>query len=109
MSDKISIDYNAVYATCAEKCAQLAAQKDELEREYKQLRQCLDTMDGGTNARINAALVLNERKAAVLCELLQKLLYFMETSAKQYEADEQVLARGFETSMTQGTKQGGTA
>jgi len=105
MSGKISIDYNAVYAKTAQLCAQLAEKKDSLEREYAQLRQNLQTMDGSANAEINFLMEKNRRKADIICELLQKLAQFIDASAKQYEEDEQKLVQGYQLGQDAGTGQ----
>jgi len=95
MSDKIAIQYEAVYAECAEVCAGLSEDIMALNAEYTQLREDAHGMDGRANADFNEALAMNRMKADISCTALQAMLQFLELSSRQVEEDEMILKASY--------------
>jgi len=91
MSDKISIQYDAVYTKVAELCNHIDGHLLEMESEYRNLQTCLQGMDSKTNATYCETMIQNQMKTRITCETLYNLLKFMDLSAKQVEYDEKVL------------------
>ena len=95
MSGKIMIQYDAVYAKTAELRSRLEVELREMEGFYRQMETVIHDMDSRTNAVFTEAMMENQRKAKVTTEALDKLLMFIELSARQVEHDELMLRGTF--------------
>jgi len=100
MSDKITIQYEAVYNQSAAHCAELGTEVADLIAEYAQLHQDAQTMDGRANADYHGVLAVNRKKGEITCELLQRLLQFIELSSRQVEEDEMILKASYTLGQT---------
>ena len=102
MSDKIAIQYQAVYSACAEMCAELEETYAAVETEYAHLERCAQGLDGRANAELCQAMMANRKKAQVTCEALTRLYKFIESSAKQVEEDEAIIKSSFNLGQSTG-------
>ena len=95
MSDKIAIQYDAVYAKCAQLCANLDAAMANMDSKYALIRNDIQGMDSRANAVLSEAMIKNRNKAQMTCDVLKHLLGFMEKSSKQVEEDEKILKASY--------------
>jgi hypothetical protein len=102
MSDKIAIQYDAVYSKTAELCSVMDYQLLEMEAEYRQLHTRLHGMDSKTNATFAETMTKNQKKAKIACETLQNLLIFIENSSKSMEYLEEALKNTYTIGQNQG-------
>jgi len=110
MSREIRINYNEVYTKTAELRQRIQGELNEMETSYRQANASLSRMDSRTNAVLIEAMDANRIKAQVTCETLNKLLAFIDSSAKQIERDEQMITRAFTMSRVAiRREEGGTA
>ena len=98
MSDQILVQYEAVYSKTAELRQRLEAELQEMDNAYHQCRASLHRMDSRTNAVLMETMEVNRQKACVTAETLNKLLAFIDASARQVERDELAIKRVFEQS-----------
>ena len=94
---EILIDYQAVYTKIAQLRQQLQSEMHQTNQAYMQIQHELGRMDGLTNATFMETMQDNRRKAEVTCDTVQKLLTFMELSAREVERNEQMHTRAFQS------------
>jgi len=101
MSDKIAIQYDAVYTKCAELCTSLKNEVATANTAYALMRKDLQgNLDSRAMAEFDEAMAANRRKAELNCEVMQRLLLAMELSAKQVQYDEGVIKGTFTLAQT---------
>ena len=107
MSREIRVQYEEVYSKTAElqRCIQVELQ--EMEASYHQATSSVHRMDSRTNAAFMEIMAANRLKAQVTAETLNKLLSFIETSARQIERDEAMIKRAFALSRINAIREGG--
>jgi len=98
MSDKIAIQYDAVYTKVAEYRTRINAELQEVEACYRHIQQDLHGMDGATNAAYFTLMQENKRKVEATAEILHKLLTFIDVSAMQFQAEEMLIKKSFDSS-----------
>jgi len=89
MSSQIHVQYQEVYNKTEQLRQQIEAELREMENGYSQIQSSLDRLDSGTNARLQAAMERNRRKALIVAETLRKMSSFMTNSTNQIEQFEQ--------------------
>jgi len=84
-----------VYDKVAELRGLLEAELQEMDNSYRQMEADLRGLDGKTAAAFAETMRANQEKARTSSEVLQRLLAFIDLSAKQYEHEEQLLKNVF--------------
>jgi len=100
MSGRIEINYNEIYSITASLRSRLEANVKDMEASYSQIQSSLGTMDGATNATLMEAMEQNKQKAHVSAEILDKLLYFIQSTTQQAQLDDQEKSIFIESSAT---------
>jgi len=96
MPDEYKVDYGDVYSRTAELKRRIEVKIHVLPQFYKKnIYMSLEQLDSATNALLQVAMIRNQEKSLVTLEILNKLLLFIENSAKQIELYEQMLASLF--------------
>ena len=95
MTGEILVQYDAVYTKIAELRNRLNTELHEMDATYRQVRTMLRGMDGRTNAVFMETMEENQKKARITADTLNKLISFMETSARHVEQEEMILKRMF--------------
>jgi hypothetical protein len=96
-----------VYSKTAELRQRIETELREMDTEYHQVRLSLQRMDSRTNATLMETMTENQQKARLTADTLHKLLAFIDTSARQVERNEQMIARVFTTSRVRAGRTGG--
>ena len=104
MSTEIKINYEEVYSKTAELRHRLQSELREAEATYRQANQSLRRMDGKSNAEFMELMENNLIKTQNTCNTIIKLISFIESSAKQVERDEMLIARTFARSRVSRTR-----
>jgi len=107
MSDQILVNYEEVYSKTAELRQRIRTELIEMDTAYRRCQAELRNMDGKTNAEFIETLAENQRKARVTADTLQKLLAFIENSARQVERNDQMFKRAFNSSRMGVRRRGG--
>ena len=115
MSERITIQYDVVYAKTAELHERIQSKLSKMDTTYNQAQVDLQGMDGKANAMLMETLDVNRKKAQATSEVLHQLLSFIELSARQVEHDEMVMktmysmggAKPTESTPTQTPNEGG--
>jgi len=95
MTGEILVQYDAVYTKVAELRNRLNTELHEMDATYRQVHTMLRGMDGRTNAVFIETMAENQKKARITAETLNKLISFIETSARHVEQEEMILKRMF--------------
>jgi len=95
MSNQLRVNYAAVYSTVAQLKGSIRTVVNTTDQEYAQLLPTVRTMDSASNANFQNAINRNQRKAVVTAEILEKLVTFIENSARQLERQEQRAVTSF--------------
>jgi len=109
MSGEILIQYDEVYSKTAELRNRITSELRDMDTAYRQAQSSLRGMDGKTNAVLIEAMAENQRKARITADTLNKLLSFIETSARQVERDEQIIKRTFARTRVSATRESVTS
>ena len=107
MSGQILIQYEAVYNKTAELRNRIDIEIREMDTAYRQAQSGLRGMDGRTNAVLMETMECNQQKARTTADTLQKLLTFIEHSARQVERNEQAIYSVFSLSNLRTVRIGG--
>jgi len=107
MSEKIIIDYDAVYTKTAELRRHLEAELREMNNVYRHAHNALRHMSGKTHEHFVEAMTQNQNKAQVTAETLRKLITFIDDAAKNVERNENIHARAFMSTQTTPRRIGG--
>ena len=95
MSSQIQINYEAVYTKVAELRCHIDTEVREMEAGYRQMRPALQGMGSRTNAIFIDAMDDNQVKARTTADTLSKLLTLIDSSARDMERHDQMMARAF--------------
>jgi len=95
MSRRIQVNFNEVSTITAQHRAAINQAISSLESEYTQLLSSLRNMDGATNAAFVATTQQNMQKAVTTAQILERLLSFIDESARQVQIKEQTIAAKF--------------
>jgi len=95
MNERITIEYDEVYAKCAQLRAVLSDQQADTKGKYGRMRAAMGQMDGQVNGLLDGAMRLNEQKGDILCTAAFNLLNFIEQSARHVQQDEHKIAASY--------------
>jgi len=95
MSRRIQVNFNQVSTITAQHRTAINQAISNLDREYTQLLSSLRNLDSATNAAFVATTQQNRQKAVATAQILERLLSFIDESARQVQAKEQRIAAKF--------------
>jgi len=95
MSGRIQVNYGEVFGQVAQCRSTINQELSGLNQEYNQLTSSLRNLDSATNAAFMEATQQNRQKAAATCQLLERVLTFIDESTRQVQAREQAIAARF--------------
>jgi len=95
MSRRIQVNFNQVSTITAQHRAAINQAITNLDREYTQLLSSLRNLDSATNAAFVATTQQNRQKAVATAQILERILNFIDESARQVQAKEQSIAAKF--------------
>ena len=98
MSGRIEINYNEIHSITASLRSRLESNVNDMETSYSRIQSSLGTMDGATNAALMEAMEQNKQKAHISAEILDKLLYFIQSATQQAQLNDQEKSIFFESS-----------
>lgn len=92
---EIQVKYTDLYARVQTLRNQLQGGLGEMHTGYSQMRTSLSIVDGATNAALIQAVEENRGSALMVANTLEKLLIFIDASARQIEMEEGKIASTF--------------
>jgi len=95
MSRRIQVNFNQVSTITAQHRSAINQAISNLDREYTQLLSSLRNLDSATNAAFTETTQQNRQKAVATAQILERLLSFIDESARQVQAKEQRIAAKF--------------
>jgi len=104
MSNQIFINYGDVRSKVRELRTRLNNEMRDMNAEYRQVQSTLGRMDSRTNAEFAEVVIANQNKAQVTAEALQRLLTFIESSARETEQEERRIKQVFSATMSRRTR-----
>ena len=96
MAGRIHVNHIAVLSKTATMRSRLQARLADMESRYGQVQSTLNNVDGAANAAFMAEIERNKRKAYAAAEVADKLLRFLQGSAKQMRIEDSHMSNMFE-------------
>ena len=100
MSNQILINYDEVYSKTRELRTRLSSELRDMNAEYRQIQSTIQRMDGRTNAEFAEVINANQHKVQTTMETLQRLLTFIESSARETEQEEHRIRQIFSATIS---------
>jgi len=108
MSNQILVNYDAVHSKVRELRTRLSSELQDMNAGYRQIQSTVQRMDSRTNAEFAELIAANQRKSQATVDTLQRLLTFVENSARETEQEERRIKQAFSATISRRIPEGGT-
>jgi hypothetical protein len=95
MSQSIRVNHANVYSRTARQNSSIKGQLNAMASQYSSIISALDGLDSATNAAMKTAMEQNQKKALAAAQIMEKLLSFIDRSARQMEMQDHRMASRF--------------